>query len=219
MPFRRPRGCVLWLDFLEPSGSVAYDKSGYGNHGTIHGAQRVRSLGRWGLEFDGVDDYVEVPHSDELNAQEFTWEILVLSKEIETAVFMCKGKSLGDRVQIWRRSASPLWRAGIWVGGEAYLLDYDVERLNEWVRFAFTYDGGEGRLYVDGELVDTFSAELAIDYGTHPLYIGQPDYSWHPSGYNFNGCIALVRIYNRALTPREVKANYAYFFSHLKGEV
>ncbi|PCN50272.1 hypothetical protein B6U99_05390 [Candidatus Geothermarchaeota archaeon ex4572_27] len=35
-------GLVLWLDFEEGHGDKAYDKSGQGNHGTIHGATWVR---------------------------------------------------------------------------------------------------------------------------------------------------------------------------------
>ncbi|MEM1829872.1 MAG: LamG domain-containing protein, partial [Thermofilaceae archaeon] len=34
-------GLVLYLDFSEGEGNVAYDKSGYGNHGTVYGARWV----------------------------------------------------------------------------------------------------------------------------------------------------------------------------------
>ncbi|MEM2405644.1 MAG: LamG domain-containing protein [Candidatus Methanomethylicia archaeon] len=34
-------GLVLYLDFSEYEGNIAYDKSGYGNHGTIYGASWV----------------------------------------------------------------------------------------------------------------------------------------------------------------------------------
>jgi hypothetical protein len=34
-------GLVLYLDFTEGEGNIAYDKSGLGNHGTIYGAEWV----------------------------------------------------------------------------------------------------------------------------------------------------------------------------------
>ena len=35
-------GLVLWLDFEEGHGDKVYDKSGYGNHGTIYGAKWIK---------------------------------------------------------------------------------------------------------------------------------------------------------------------------------
>jgi len=92
VPFWRPRGCVLWLDFLEPKGDTAYDKSGYDNHGTIYGAARVRALGRYGLEFDGVDDYVELPiikAPAETNC--FTLEALIKTTDERPDVWIVTG--------------------------------------------------------------------------------------------------------------------------------
>jgi len=39
-------GLILWLNFDEGSGDIAYDKSGYGNHGTIHNAVWVSEQGQ-----------------------------------------------------------------------------------------------------------------------------------------------------------------------------
>ncbi len=53
----------MWL-FDENSGNVAIDSSGNKNDGTIHGAKRVNGKFGNALEFDGTDNWVEVPHSD-----------------------------------------------------------------------------------------------------------------------------------------------------------
>lgn len=52
----------MWL-FDENSGDVAIDSSGNNNNGTIHGAKRVNGKFGKALEFDGTDNWVEVPHS------------------------------------------------------------------------------------------------------------------------------------------------------------
>ena len=54
-----PIGCVLDLPGLPGNGSYSYDRSPYGNHGTIIGAvwKRLPS-GLWCLDFDGLDDNV-----------------------------------------------------------------------------------------------------------------------------------------------------------------
>ena len=53
----------MWL-FNEGEGAVATDSSNYGNDGEIHGAKWVDGQFGKALEFDGVDNWVEVPHSD-----------------------------------------------------------------------------------------------------------------------------------------------------------
>lgn len=56
--------------FDEGEGIIVYDSSGYLNDGTIHGATWT-TYGAYGgaLEFDGTDDYVEVPDSDSLDGR------------------------------------------------------------------------------------------------------------------------------------------------------
>lgn len=219
MPFWRPRGCVLWLDFLEPSGNMAYDKSGYGNHGTIHGAQRVRSLGRWGLEFDGVDDYVEVPFSSSLDfggITDLTVEMLCLlrSKDAERYTgrenqFLIGYDSIDDSWAWW------LYIGGAWTGLRGLEKTF-TPKTGEWVHLCGVYDGSEMRMYVNGELDRSKARTGGLNDVDTMIAIGRRG---ETDRNYWDGLIALVRIYNRALTEREVKANYAYFFSHLKGEV
>jgi len=59
----------IW-HFDEDSGNKAIDSSGNGNHGTIYEANRVSGInGTNALSFDGLDDYVYVPHSHGLDIQ------------------------------------------------------------------------------------------------------------------------------------------------------
>ncbi|MFQ6036693.1 MAG: hypothetical protein ACE5NM_12720, partial [Sedimentisphaerales bacterium] len=55
-----------WM-FDEGSGTTAADLSGNGNHGNLQGDPRwVVGHIRGALHFDGVDDWVEVPHHESL---------------------------------------------------------------------------------------------------------------------------------------------------------
>ena len=53
----------MWL-FNEGKGNTATDGSGNGNDGEIHGAKWVDGKFGKALEFNGADNWVEVPHSD-----------------------------------------------------------------------------------------------------------------------------------------------------------
>ncbi len=53
---------VGWWKFDEDEGTVALDWSGNGNHGTLFGgAERIEGYDGGALNFDGVDDYVDLP--------------------------------------------------------------------------------------------------------------------------------------------------------------
>ncbi len=63
-----PLGTVLWLPGLPGAGSKIYDRSPYGNHGTITGATGVRlPSGLWTQSFDGSDDRVNCGTGASLN--------------------------------------------------------------------------------------------------------------------------------------------------------
>ena len=59
----------MWL-FDESSGKNAKDSSGNGNHGTLHGGQRVQGIFGNALKLNGVNEFVEVPDSDSLDLLE-----------------------------------------------------------------------------------------------------------------------------------------------------
>jgi Concanavalin A-like lectin/glucanases superfamily len=86
--------------------------------------------------------------------------------------------------------------------GYVYKSTEDPEELerNVWSHVALTFDGAHMRLYVDGELVDTTSANGA--WATSgPLSIGcSAEFE-----DNFEGQIDEVRIYNRALSEAEIR--------------
>jgi len=56
---------IGWWKFDEGEGNIAYDSAG-NNHGTIYGAQWTTGQINGALDFDGVDDYVEIADDDSL---------------------------------------------------------------------------------------------------------------------------------------------------------
>jgi len=219
VPFWRPRGCVLWLDLLEPKGDTAYDKSGYENHGTIYGATRVRALGRYGLSFDGINDYVEVPDSMSLDIVErITIEFMInpILDGTITANHLIGKRTAG----VWTDNYTCFFRGN----GEVSFAIFGVGSVKTavgvlksgvWNHLVFLYDGFEMKIYVNTNIMAFTSATGAITPNDQPIIIGtREDFV-----YYIEGMISFVRIYNRALSEREIRANYAYFFSRIKRAV
>jgi hypothetical protein len=74
--------------------------------------------------------------------------------------------------------------------------------VNHWSHLAVTYDGRTLRLYVNGDQVSKRSVTGEILRTDDPLWIGGN----HPFGEYFQGLIDEVRVYDRVLTPSEVRA-------------
>jgi len=219
VPFWRPRGCVLWLDFLEPKGTTAYDKSGYDNHGTIYGATRVRALGRYGLSFDGIDDRVEVPHSNSLILDEVTVELLFKFHYLPAiwVTLITKGHYDLEDWFTWYDTHRH-FSGQVVIENTRYMCRTGaILKEKVWYHGVWKRDlNGNQAIYINAELkVTAKDPGGTIDHAVDPVYVG----TWEGLSQFFPGVIAFVRIYNRALTEREIRANYAYFFSRIKRAV
>jgi hypothetical protein len=84
---------VGWWRFDDGSGTTAADFSGNGNDGTLQGdtAWVTGHLGK-ALEFDGVDDFVDVPHS----------ESLMVGDEVTVMAWINTPRHLGPGGELWQ---------------------------------------------------------------------------------------------------------------------
>jgi len=162
--------------------------------------------------FDGVDDYVEVADDDSLDLTEaITISAWVKQNAGDTGY--------NDIVLKWGGDDSYLFRLrdfegdglsglqflidddGVEGGDRGYVLSANQDFRGNWFYVVGTYDGANLKVYVDGVLKDTDPYPNGIHIGTENLIIGGPDFL-------FNGSIADVRIYNKALTQAEITKLY-----------
>lgn len=80
-------------------------------------------------------------------------------------------------------------------GGISMSVDY-----TDWVHYCMTYDGATCTLYINGSKLTDWSVSASLISGTR-LAIG----AYYGTGTLANGMIQDVRLYDTALSPREVK--------------
>jgi len=199
---------VGYWDFDEGSGTIAGDRSGNGNTGTIYGATWVDGKFGKALSFDGVDDYVQVSHNPSLSITDaITIEAWIKPSSL-TPVYqeiLSKGgdyNSNNDNYDIYLHYTRVAihWKNDVYESLTGIL-------INTWTHIAITIDVPNliSKMYINGNLDKTFTITTVPEANTNPLVIGKYIIG---SPYPFNGLIDEVRIYNRALSEEEIKAHY-----------
>ncbi len=192
----------LW-HFAEGADALVNDSSGNGSHGSISGA-------RWAdatcLEFDGVDDYVEIADASTLDG--------MMSLEVEAWVYPRSYPTdhNGDGIvnkwgpgfvadDSYRLNLDSSGRAHFAVsdgrtdeqGGRTEVSSLEPIAPNAWTHLRGVYRvGGSAEIYVNGELAGSVLATTTVIQNTaQPVWIGR---SQADTGDGFDGFIDEVRV-------------------------
>jgi len=193
-----------WWPFNENSGCDANDEEG-DNDGALEPDCSTDSpiwdssekhAGDSALEFDGDNDYVEIPDDDSLD---FTAEGSIMAWVYPTAKKASLGKIINkdtDEVYYLHMESN----RQISGGGEnnnnanVSLRTKDKIGRNVWSHVAFVWDGDGLRIYIDGVISKTSANVLDTKISSEPLLIGD----------DFEGNIDEVRVYPTALSDQEI---------------
>ncbi len=202
--------CVAYYDFNDTADGTLKDISGNNNTGTIHGAVSTTSLtysgGNLGnaLYFDGVDDYVEVIDSDNLDlATAFTLEAWVNRSTMGVAqnTIMYKGQNYVLHIDESTGKVNLLWMYdSVW----RYHTSIGIIPKNIWNHIAVVFDGTNVVFFINGKLDREVPKIGNPSNNTSSFKIGYWTTTQH-----FTGFIDEVRIYSTALISAQIQQHYA----------
>ncbi len=194
----------------EGSGTTARDSSSNANNGKLTGGPQwvTGKLGK-ALSFDGVDDYVEVPHSPSLipTTGEATVSVWINARRHtgpngnQWQGILAKGGS--PRLYNLYTEASQVIHFSITGSSGSFVgpVSTGTVPLNEWVHIAVAADGAI-HFYINGEPAGVGGTGAVVQTGgTAPLTIGKTD-----EANFFQGMIDDAWVFDNALTAEEVKA-------------
>lgn len=207
-----------WWKLDEKSGTIAQDSSGNGNDGELlqtDGSfilvpQWVTGYAAGALWLDGIDDFVEVPHSDSLQP----------GNEVSLMAWINISRYTGAEASAWSGYQAIITKGNDprmyslyttedgflhFSLGDTFVQSVSIGRvpLNEWVHVcAQVIDGGH-LYYINGEPslpADGAGEGTIIPVGTETLRIGNA-----PENNSMMGKIDDVRIYSKTVTQEEIQ--------------
>ncbi len=197
---------AAYWKFDDGSGTIAFDSSGNGNDGVFVGDPKwVPGYLGGALEFDG-DDYLNCGNGPSLQIRDeitiaFWFKVEAFSNTWEA--FMAKGDNSyrtsrgggdGDATHMGISGTST-------GGGNGWFNGVTIVTGGEWHHMAATYDGAEGKIYIDGVLDVTSPGTGQINESSYDLYIGENSQA---TGRFLHGLLDDMRIYSRALMDVEI---------------
>lgn len=180
------------VDVLEPSRTIFYKIS--------------RLFHFTALDISNTQMYSNYIFPDELKAElgAFTYEIKFYSRQWHRIARMCSFTSKDEqKSSMLRFGENGLPERSLqWVspgGSIVSSTEFDTDR---WYTLSLVYDGSSLVMYVDGEKDAEGSFSGTVDFQRIEMGMSWTSY---PAQQYFNGCVAEMRVWNRALTPGEIK--------------
>lgn len=208
----------------EKVADYVHDSSSYDNDGEPNGGLSVTKDGAVGraFQFDGSDDYINVPDDSSLDIQEeltisFWFKLDGSSEDNQYPRAVSKGQSSTTNgaysVFIEDGSGDPT-RIGLrFIDSSGTKHDIDTGNTltdyndGNWHHVAATYSNSSdvGRLWFDGaeKVTESISGDVSVRMTEDDLHVGDGNGERH-----LNGNLDEVRVYNRALSAEDVQDLY-----------
>jgi hypothetical protein len=160
------------------------------------------------IKFEGTNSYVDCGGGGTLNLNA-AFTIEVLFKKLTSTIapnMQVLGRWAGGNGYIMYLQGGT-GRLSMYLNGSADYANNTIPTVNQWIRVSATWTaGGRLRIYKNGALADTLAVFAACgDSGNNFLISGT-----YGAYSRFQGAIAQITVYNRALTLAEIAYNYAH---------
>ena len=186
----------------ETTGPTAVDSEG-GHDGTwTNGPTPTSGVLDGGLEFDGGNDYVNVPHDNNLSLTTFSISAWIRPSALSGWQVMVNKGASGNEVNYYLGTNGDEVSLGYYNTGWVEFSTASADLVtDQWYHVVATYDDiiREGRIYLNGSLVHTSTASKSPLVNGDDLTLGRSEF-----GEYWSGLLDDVRIYDRVLGDSEV---------------
>lgn len=164
------------------------------------------------FSFNGSSNVCTIPNNTIFDTQTPTVEVWMKTNALTQNGFWFEKGTVNTEYSLFQEGANIVWRqyfSNTSTLSSLYATSSSFINTSNYFQIVGTYESGNRRLYVNSNLANSDTQTGTINYNANGMTIG----SYNSGGYFFNGTIAIIKVYNRALSANEVKQN----FNALKG--
>ena len=204
-----------WLLNENPAGTApqTQDITSKSNNGTAHGSMtsndQVDGIVGGAYNFDGSDDYVEIPHDNSLDITNkitiSAWVKSNVEGTTNTIVSRDEPQNSANDVPYLLRMRFGDAFFGYWSGSHWNSAQNGNITKNTWHHIVGTFDGGQFKVYIDNNLKDTYNYSGSLGSDITSNRIGSREWV---TDQNWDGIIDNVQIYNNSLPEDEITSIY-----------
>ena len=155
------------------------------------------------MVFDGSNDYINMPASNVFDVSQVTVEVIVKPNGLFQYGFWFEKGAVNTQYSLFMEGSSIVWRQAV----NSQYTSTSTMTNNAWNHVVGTFKSGERITYVNGTQRTADSLSYTLNTGQGNQFIG----SYNSGAYYYNGYIAIVKVYNRALPAEEVRDNYNHY--------
>lgn len=162
------------------------------------------------FSFNGSSNLMIFPENSDFNTQTPSVEVWINTSFLNQNGFFFEKGQVNTQYSLFLAGGNIYWRQKF-SGGFTELIASTSTYLTSgsWNHIVGTFTSGIRRIYVNGNLATSDTQTGTIETNTNGCSIGAYGGFNGSRGYYYNGSIATVRVYNRALSASEVKQNFA----------
>ena len=211
-------GLVFDMDFGSPkcytgSGTSCTDLSINSFNGElINSPPYTSSTNNKFFSFNGATNsrLIRIPNSTLLDTQTPSVEVWIKTNATNQNGFWFEKGTVNTQYSLFQEGTNIIWRHNFGTYNQLTTTTSAGAGIDAsgWFQVVGTFITGSRKLYVNGILKNSDSATGTIATNNGGMSIGA--YGGYSGGrdYYYNGDIAIVRVYNKVLTPAEVLNNY-----------
>jgi hypothetical protein len=164
------------------------------------------------FSFNGATNsrLIRVPNSTLLDTQTPSVEVWIKTNATTQSGFWFEKGTVNSQYSLFQESNTIYWRQNFGTFNQLITTTTAAAGINtsSWFQVVGTFITGSRKLYVNGILKNSDSQTGTIATNNGGMSIGVYGGYAGSRGYYYNGDIAIVRVYNKALSDSEVLFNY-----------